>query len=74
MGIQVRAMLTRTMELRRETIEAFIKAYKNDFGEDLTFAQAHEIAHRLVNIFLILERAVEKRDESNESAEDSLLS
>jgi hypothetical protein len=45
------------MELKRETVEAFIKAYKNDFGEDLTFAQAHEIAHRLVNIFLILDKA-----------------
>jgi hypothetical protein len=54
------------MELKRETIEAFIKAYKNDYGEDLTFAQAHEIAHRLVNIFLILERATERGSESED--------
>ena len=54
-------MLLCIMELKRETIEAFIKAYKNDYGEDLTFAQAHEIAHRLVNIFLILERAAESK-------------
>lgn len=60
-------MLLCIMELRRETIEAFIKAYKNDYGEDLTFAQAHEIAHRLVNIFLILERATESKSESEDS-------
>lgn len=44
-------------ELRRETIEAFMKAYKNDYGKDLTYEQAYEMAHRLVNIFLILEKA-----------------
>lgn len=63
-------MLLCIMELKRETIEAFIKAYKNDYGEDLTFAQAHEIAHRLVNIFLILERAAESESASDDSVDD----
>ena len=63
-------MLLCIMELKRETIEAFIKAYKNDYGEDLTFAQAHEIAHRLVNIFLILERAVESKLGLEDFADD----
>jgi hypothetical protein len=63
-------MLWCTMELKRETIEAFIKAYKSDYGEDLTFAQAHEIAHRLVNIFLILERAAERGSDSEDFVDD----
>ena len=67
-------MLVHTMELKRETIEAFIKAYKNDYGEELTFAQAHEIAHRLVNIFLILEKAATAESESEDSQDDSLES
>ena len=71
-------MLTRyapvTMELKREAIEAFIKAYKNDYDEDLTFTQAHEIAHRLVNIFLILERATERDSESEDSVDNSYKS
>jgi hypothetical protein len=63
-------MLPCTMELKRKTIEAFIQAYKNDYGQELTFAQAHEIAHRLVNIFLILERALESQVESEDSVDD----
>jgi hypothetical protein len=50
-------MLLCTMELTREHIEAFIKAYKSDIGEDISYKEAFEMAHRLVNVFLILEKA-----------------
>ena len=54
-------MLVPDMQLRREHIEAFQKAYKHDVGEDLTYAEAFEMVDRLVNIFLILEKAEQKR-------------
>jgi len=45
------------MELKKHHVEEFIKAYKQSFGEELSYKEAHDIAHRLVHIFLILERA-----------------
>ena len=50
------------MELSREDIEDFRKAYKSDLGEELTYKQAHEIAHRLVGVFRLLEHAALKRE------------
>ena len=64
-------MLSRDMHLTREHVQAFQKAYKRDVREDLTNAQAFEMLDRLVNIFLILERAEEKRaTEQNEVLND----
>jgi hypothetical protein len=55
-----RVMLASNMQLRREHIEAFQKAYKHDVGEDLAYDEAFEMVDRLVNIFLILEKAEQK--------------
>lgn len=54
-------MLSRDMHLTREHVQVFQKAYKHDVGEDLTNAQAFEMLDRLVNIFLILEKAEQNR-------------
>ena len=59
-----------TMELRREHIEAFRRAYKLDIGEDLSYSEAFEIAHRLVNIFLILEKAAQRQARKRQGLED----
>lgn len=61
-------MIVHTMELKREQVEAFQKAYKQSLGEDLSYEEAFEVAHRLVHIFLILEKA-----QSQEVQEDELL-
>ena len=58
------------MELRREHIEAFRKAYKQDIGEDLSYSEAFEMAHRLVNIFLILEKAAQKQARKRQDLDD----
>ena len=63
-------MLVHTMELRREHIEAFQKAYKQSLGEDLSYPEAFEIAHRLVHIFLILEKAQIQQAEEEELPDD----
>lgn len=54
-------MLASNMQLRREHIEAFQKAYKHDVGEDLAYEEAFEMVDRLINIFLILEKAEQKQ-------------
>ena len=54
-------MLASNMQLRREHIEAFQKAYKHDVGEDLAYEEAFEMVDRLVSIFLILEKAEQKQ-------------
>lgn len=53
-------MLFSTMELRRQHVEDFIRAYKHDVGEDLTYQEAFEMMDRLVRVFLILEKAEQK--------------
>jgi len=60
------------MELTRAHVEAFRRAYKQDTGEELSYAEASEMAHRLVNIFMILERAAIKqaREEQGLAEED----
>jgi hypothetical protein len=63
-------MLTLDMELRREHIEAFQKAYKHDVGEDLTYKEAFEMVDRLVNIFLILEKAEQKQAQKLKQPDD----
>ena len=69
--ILVRLCFIPHMQLRREHVEGFQKAYKHDVGEDLTYKEAYEMVNRLVNIFLILERAEEKRaTEQNEVLND----
>ena len=63
-------MLLGTMEIKREHIEAFREAYKLDIGEELSYTEAFEMAHRLVNIFLILEKAAQKQAQKCQNAED----
>jgi len=59
------------MELKKEDIEAFIKAYKHDLGEDLSYKEAFEIAHRLMNVFLILEKASMQEAEEEDLPDDT---
>jgi hypothetical protein len=40
----------------RKHVEMFMKAYKEDTGEELEYKEAYEMVHRLVNVCLILER------------------
>ena len=42
------------MFLTLEDIEEFIRIYKEEFGEDLTDAQASEMAERLVRLYAAL--------------------
>ena len=66
-------MLSRDMHLTREHVQAFQKAYKHDVGEDLTNGEAFEMLDRLVNIFLILERAEQNRVDRNSELPDEAI-
>jgi len=59
------------MELTREQVEAFRKAYKQSLGEDLSYKEAFEIAHRLVHIFLILEKAQLQQAQNDELPDET---
>ena len=70
-SVKSAAMLLSIMELTKEQVEAFINAYKNDIGEDISYKEAFEMAHRLLNVFLILERAALQEGEGADILEDT---
>lgn len=53
------------MRLNREQVEEFKKIYKEEFCEDLTDAEAEEMATRVVRLYELLSRPLpsERKDE-----------
>lgn len=46
------------MQLDQEIIDDFKAAYRTDFGEDLSDAEAAEVASRVLDLYLLLARRV----------------
>jgi len=44
----------RQILIRKHRVQAFIKAYKNEFKEELSFKEANDMMLRLVQLYLLL--------------------
>lgn len=42
------------MEISKESIDKYRRAYKEDTGEEISFDEASEIVHRMLRLFEIL--------------------
>ena len=54
------------MRLNDEDIRKFIAIYQEEFGETLSFAEASEVAFRLVNLYAQLTKVLPSEEKSGE--------
>ena len=59
------------MPIYKETIEELQKIIRNEYGRDLSFAEASEIAYGLLGYFDTLARINNKIENNNESTKRS---
>ena len=56
------------MPLSRKAIEELKTIYKDCYGEELSDDDAWEMGHRLLRVFYVLTRPIEKKDNASKSS------
>ena len=48
------------MKLPKEAVEEFQQAYKQDFGKEITYAEAEEMGRDLIKLYKVIYRPIKK--------------
>jgi hypothetical protein len=58
------------MGLSKEAINEFKAIYREEFGEEISNAEAQELGESLISLFKVIYRPIPRKDKQNPSSKD----